>query len=111
MKPILEYLFSKKSDLDKLSKTNRFHITEKDLIGDLEGFPVGVLVRMLKEAEIQGNKPDVKVFQSHKRRDKERGGFDWDKTECGRLFWEDVINYGKFNVFYGKYPEYKRYDL
>ena len=63
MKTILEYLFSKKSDLDKLSKTNQFGITEKDLIGELEGFPLGVVVRMLEEAEKQENKPDVKVFQ------------------------------------------------
>ena len=63
MKHIFEYLFSKKSDLDKLSKTNRFGITEKDMIGHLKGFPVGVVVRMMEEQEKQGNKPNISTFQ------------------------------------------------
>ena len=111
MKTILEYLFSKKSDLNKLSKNNRFHITKKDLIEDLEGFPVGVVVRMLEEQEKQGNNPDVKVFQKKIAVGKDQGGISWGLTEAGFIFWDAVINYEEFTVFYKRYPEYKKFDI
>ena len=108
MKTINEYLFSKKSDLDKIKtvEPNRFGITEKDMIRDLKEFPVGVVVRMLEETEKQGGDPDVKVFQRNKW-----GGFSWKLTADNDLFWADVINSKNFNVFYKRYPEYKKYDL
>lgn len=40
-------LFNKKN-LEK-NKINKYHITKKDMIGDLKGFPIGVVVRMLEE--------------------------------------------------------------
>ena len=109
MKTILEYLFSKKSDLDKIG-TNRFGITEKDLIGELEGFPIGVVVRMLEEQENQRNKPDVKVFQKCNHMGY-TGGFQWEETVAGRGFWARVIECMDFKEFYKRYPEYKKYDL
>ena len=111
MKPILEYLFSKKSDLDKLSKTNRFGITKKDMFGGLKGFPVGVVVRMLEEQEKQGNKPNVKVFQKNLETGQYGGGFEWDYTEEKWSFWSKVITYRNFREFYKRYPEYKKYDI
>ena len=110
MKHIFEYLFSKKSDLDKI-KTNRFGITKKDMIGNLEKFQVGVVVRMLEEQELQGNNPDVKVFQKNQGAGRPIGGFDWNETECGRDFWFDVIRWRIFKKFYEKYPKYKKYDI
>ena len=112
MKHIFEYLFSKKFDMDKIKiKTNRFHITRDDMIGELKGFPVGVVVRMLEETEWQGNKPDVKVFQHNNHRGKGLGGFKWSKTNIGHAFWEDVIFNKNFDKFYKEYPEYKKYDI
>ena len=105
MKTINEYLFSKKSDLDKL-KTNRFGITEKDMIRALEGFPVGVVVKMMEEQEKQWNKSDVKIFQKNRST-----GFSWYKTEDGTSFWYQVLSNDDFDLFYKKYPEYKKYDL
>ena len=110
MKTINEYLFSKKSDLDKIKK-NRFGITQDDMIGDLKGFPVGIAVRMLEETENQGNNPDIKVFQKYKWTDLHDGGFRWGDTEAGYDFWQFLIANKNFTKFYQKYPEYKKYDL
>ena len=109
MRPILEYLFSKKSDLDKI-KTNRFGITEKDMIKELVGFPVGIVVRMMEEQEKQGNKPDVKIFQDYGYRDEENGGFLWTKTSDGHGFWSNIYHNKDFKEFYERHPEYKKYD-
>lgn len=43
---------------------NKFRITEKDMIGELEGFPVGIVVRMMEEQERQSTYPDIEVFQN-----------------------------------------------
>ena len=100
MKTLSEALFSRKN-----IKSNPFGLTKDDLIGDLKGFPMGVVVRMLEEQELQGNDVDVKVFQEDCMIIYR--GFDWDKTEAGYNFWEDVIDYKDFNLFFKKYPEYK----
>ena len=60
MKTLKESLFSK-NNLDK--NRNPYGITKEDMIGDLTGFPVGIVVRMMEEQEAQGNEPDVKIFQ------------------------------------------------
>ncbi len=100
------------SDLDELSSNvpNKFGITSKDMIGSIKGFPVGVVVKMMEEQEKQRNNPDITVFQERKERDIDRGGFHWKTTEDGQIFWEIVIMDRKFDEFYKKYPEYKKYD-
>ena len=110
MKHIFEYLFSKKSDLDKI-RTNRFGITKDDMIGGLKGFPIGVVVRMLEETEKQGNEPKVRIFQKSPGTNQYCGGFEWDNTEEEWPFWLEVINKRNFKEFYKRYPEYKKYDL
>ena len=104
MKTLREALFNKKN-LDK----NPYGITKDDMIDDLEGFPVGVVVRMMEEQEAQGNEPDVKALQKGKDYLKIRGGFDWDETSAGWDFWYKVISLNNFNLFFKEYPEYKRY--
>ena len=65
---------------------------------------------MLEEQELQGNKPDIKVFQKTAYRGKEKGGFDWYETPEGTDFWDHIVRVRNFNEFYSKYPEYKKYD-
>lgn len=111
MKSLVEALISKKNIKNIVTSIkNKFGITEKDLIGELKGFPIGVVVRMLEEQEKQGNKPDVKVFQKSKFANKPKGGFDFDETEAGMFFWEGVLNKKDFYTFYESYPEYEKYD-
>lgn len=96
-------LFNKKN-LEK-SKVNKYGITEDDMIGELNGFPVGVVVRMMEECELQGNKPNIIVLQ-----DSPDSAFDWFETEAGWYFWECVIEDCDFDRFFKKYPEYEKYN-
>ena len=97
-------LFSKKN-LSK--KHNKYDITEEDMIDDLEGFPVGVVVKMMEEQENQGYKSNVKVFQKHIACIED--GFDWAVTIDGWEFWSNVINKKDFSVFFERYHEYMMY--
>lgn len=98
-------LFSKKN-LD--TKTNKYGITEDDMIDDLTGFPVGVVVKMMEEQERQGYESNVKVFQYHVTCIVD--GFDWAESMDGWEFWSKVINNRDFSVFFDKYPEYEKYN-
>ena len=109
MKPLKE-AFINKNTIKNIS-FSKFGVTKKDLIGTLEGFPLGVVVRMLEEQELQGNKPNVKVFQNNRSSDKNMGGFNWNNTEAGYDFWEEISDDGNYDKFYKKYSEYKKYDL
>ena len=105
MKTLKEALFNKKN----LSKSNNpYGITKDDMIRNIKGFPVGVVVRMMEEQEAQGNKPDVGVFQYDRRLASK--GFQWEETEGGQAFWDSVITMKKFKQFFEKYPEYERYN-
>jgi hypothetical protein len=53
----------------------------------------------------QVNKIDITVFQDYKCSDIQRGGFRWEDTIEGRKFWENVIRYEKFDVFFERYPK------
>lgn len=106
MKTLKEALFNKKNLNSKIST---YGIIQDDMIDDLEDFPVGVVVRMMEEQELQGNEPDVKVFQEDNTVDKKHGGFDWNKTEAGFDFWDNVFYCNDFDLFFEKYPNYKRY--
>ena len=80
-------------------------VTTRDLIGDLENFPIEIVEKMLRKQYNQVNKMDVTVFQNNKRADEIHGGFRWSDTIEGYRFWDDVITLGKFNVFFERYPE------
>lgn len=97
-------------DIKDIQPNNPFNITKEDLIGTLKGFPLGIVIRMLEETELQGNKPDVKIFQNSRSVDSMHNGFDWRGTEAGNHFWHVVINYHGFDEFYKRYPDYKKYD-
>lgn len=80
-------------------------ITEKDLIGEIEGFPIEVVRKMVEEQIRQGNNADVKVFQERCKASKCAGGFEWEDTEDGYEFWNNVIIYKEFDEFFEKYPK------
>lgn len=102
MKTLKEALFSKKN----LRVQNPFGLTEKDLIGEIEGFPMGVIVRVLEEQELQGKEPDITDLQL-----KRSSGFTWHYTQNGWNFWNSVMAKKDFNLFFKKYPEYEKYNL
>ena len=80
-------------------------VTTKDLIGDLEGFPIEVVEKMLQKQYKQVNKIDIGVFQNNKNADTNYGGFHWSDTIEGHDFWFKVICCEKFDVFFERYPK------
>ena len=82
-------------------------ITQKDLIGDLENFPIEVVEKMLIEQFKQWGKTDIAVFQ-YNRNDAKKG-FCWENSADGHDFWNDVIRGKKFDLFFERYP--KRYPV
>lgn len=91
----------------KISKQTKFkyNFTNKDAIGQIEGFPLEVIERMIDYQVEQGNKPNVKVFQVFNQSDKNHFGFLWDLTKEKSRFWYEVIYYRNFDVFFEKYPK------
>ena len=68
--------------------------------GEIAGFPQEIVEKMLERQVEQGNKRDVSVFERTCT-----GGFFWDITIEGQLFWSSVIKNKNFDVFFAKYPK------
>lgn len=72
--------------------------------GDLKGFPVEVVEKMLERQVEQGNERDVRVFEEYKYCGKIMGGFRWKDTQEGDSFWNDVLD-ENFELFFQRYPK------
>ncbi len=99
-----------KYNLNKSFTDNKYKISEKDLVRELALVPLGIVVKMLKEQEKQGNEPNVEVFQKQIDTPKSGGGFDWDYTVDGWIFWDAIIHKHKYKRFFERYPEYEKYN-
>ena len=82
-----------------------FEITKKHLVGNLEGFPIEVVERMVYEQISQRQKPNPTVFAIKKNAAPGEGGFSWAATEDGYSFWEKVITKKDWDLFFSKYPK------
>ena len=85
--------------------TPSFKVYDKDLIGDIEGFPKEVLELMLERQYEQTGKVDIGVFQKHRTYGLANMGFIWYKSKEGHYFWKCVICDKNFDVFFEKYPK------
>lgn len=83
---------------------SNYKVTEKDLIGDIEGFPIEVVEKMLEKQQLQKKHTNINILQ-----DVILGGFQWDITSEGFEFWESVILRKDFNLFFTKYPKKTKY--
>lgn len=92
-------------DDNKMEKENKYIVTTNDLVGDIKGYPIEVVQKMVDCQIKQGNKPDVVTFQMNCFMSKFYGGFDWDETDEGADFWCNVIAHNNFDVFFKKYPK------
>ena len=82
-----------------------YKVKQEDLIGDIEGFPIEVVQRMIERQVEQGNKADVSVFQNRKSCSGGSGGFEWCDTTERHDFWQKVILNRDFKIFFEKYPK------
>ena len=89
---------------------NKYGVTEKDLVGDIEDLPIAVVVRMLEEQELQTGKYDISVFQKKAISDKDECGFTWTESKDGLEFWNHVLSLRRFSEFYKKYEDYCQYN-
>lgn len=82
-----------------------YKITQANLVGEIEGFPIKVVEKMIERQVEQGFEANVKVFQRKKTAGAGLKGFSWNESREGQDFWHDVIMKRKFDIFFAKYPE------
>ena len=82
-------------------------VTIKDLIGDLENFPIEVVEKMLEYQYKQLGKIDIAVFQKDRTKCNNNGGFHWGTTIEGHEFWCDIIRRKNFDRFFERYAKSK----
>ena len=73
--------------------------------GDIEGFPIEVVAKMLERQYEQCKVVNVSVFEDNKSTAALASGFDWDLTAEGEHFWDRVIEARDFSEFFKKYPK------
>lgn len=83
---------------------NTYKVKPEDLIGEIEGFPIEVVQRMVDCQVEQGNKADVTVFQKSNMASKRDKGFDWDKTKESAS-WIGIIIWKEFDIFFKYNPK------
>lgn len=107
-----------KEDMEETLK-NPFRLTKDDLIGNIEGYPMGIIVKMLEEQKAQTDKANIRVFQKNKCSNRYGDGFDWGRTIISKdkykadpwTFWNEVIDHKNFDLFFDVFPDYKKYNL
>lgn len=95
-----------KKDLKK--NMNPFKLSEKDLIKNIKGFPMGVVVRIMEEGKNQRDTTDAIILDL--AQNVICGVFDWSISAAGREFWNKVINDKDFDLFFERYPGYMKYN-
>ena len=73
--------------------------------GELKGFPTEIVEKMLERQVEQGNPRNVGVFERMRSAGIESKGFCWENTIEKWQFWNEVVNYRNFELFFEKYPK------
>lgn len=68
--------------------------------GQLEGFPLEVIDKMIERQVEQGNKANVEVFEKRRSSEDRYEGFYWKTTEEGYDFWAPVVDGKNFDLFF-----------
>lgn len=83
---------------------SNYKVTEKDLIGDIKGFPIEVVEKMLEKQRMQRGYVNITTLQTDVC-----GAFRWCDTSEDYNFWHKVIREKDFIVFFKKYPKSSKY--
>ena len=73
--------------------------------GNIEGFPLEVVAKMLERQYEQSGKIDIHIFEENRGSCSCKVGFDWIDTREGYDFWYAVIAGEDFEEFFKKYPK------
>ena len=76
----------------------KFKVKKKHLIGEIADFPKRVVQAMVDEQVRQGNPADPSVFARDCTADKSQGGFKWNESALGMIYWADIIRGKKFHL-------------
>lgn len=77
-----------------------------DLIGKISGFPIEVVQKMVERSTEQERWFDdvgMRTLQVNVT-SAGSGGFSWDATPEGYMFWSRVIAHERFDLFFDRYP-------
>lgn len=72
--------------------------------GEIKGFPIEIVRKMLENQVLQGNEENVTIFERNNHATCNEGGFDWHKTNNPTL-WSKVIPDRDFDLFFEHYPK------
>jgi len=89
---------------------NPFGIKREDLTGKIEGFPMGVVIKMIEETQAQRNYLTLKDILDTLQR-QPIAAFGWHETNDKQDFWSSVMRDKNFDMFFKKYPDYRKYNL
>lgn len=103
--PNIEIFLQKAAKLKGYNYKRKDIVYPEDLIYDINEFPIEIVQHMVNEQVRQGNLPDVTVFQKRSYNSKTLGGFAWNLTKEGENFWNTIICYRKFEIYFEKYPK------
>ncbi len=91
--------------------SNIYTVRAEDLIGEIAGFPIEIVQRMVEHQYAQCNRCRIEIFQSQVTKGHYGGGFTWAHTSEGHDFWSAIIDRRKFDVFFEKYPRRKKLGI
>ena len=102
------------AELDKAQKEfderTPFGLTKNDLVGAIQTYPMGIVVRMIEETMAQRRylkeNEIVKTLQTQPS-----AAFAWHETKEGCTFWRNIIMFKNFDSFFEYFPEYKKYNV
>ncbi len=79
---------------------NRGRHRKKTDFYNISSLPAEIKQKMLKYQVMCGNKPDLEVFEKNPRAGSSHGGFYWDTTKEGLVYWDRIL--GKMKDRMGK---------
>lgn len=70
---------------------NRGRHRKKTDFYNISSLPAEIKQKMIKYQVVWGNKPDLEVFEKNPRAGAYSGGFSWDTTEEGSVYWDRIL--------------------
>jgi len=78
-----------------------YKVEQEDLVGEIKDFPIEVVQKMVERC-LEENEVNIITKLQISRLD----GFTWRNSIEGYDFWDEVICWKNFNLFFEKYPKF-----
>lgn len=75
---------------------NRGRHRKKTEFYNISSLPAEIKQKMIKYQVMCGNKPDLEVFEKNPRAGSRHGGFYWNTTKEGFVYWDRIL--GKMKI-------------